>query len=121
MWRGGQGQSSWFGGGAPEKDLERAAQRISSRLFEAGDLNHDGSISLDEFRASIGPRLFESVNGKLSLLPLWAPTSGPGERSFATVLAELRAAREREAARQRCVAPVAWHHWLCPFQHLLFQ
>jgi hypothetical protein len=91
------GQASWFGGSAG-KDLERAARRLSDELFQAGDQNHDGSISPEEFRATIGPRLFESVGGVLSLLPR-APAGGSGERDFATVLAELRAAREEEKRR----------------------
>ncbi len=104
---GGGGQASWFGGSGAGKDLEGAARRISGELFQAGDENHDGSISPAEFRATIGPRLFESVGGVLPNVPMWAPAGDPAERDFATVLAERRAAQERE---RRCVARTAARH-----------
>jgi hypothetical protein len=96
-----RGQVSWFGGSRGQKDLELAVRRISDELFQAGDQNHDGSISLDEFRATIGPRLFESVGGVLSLLPKWATSSGSTEQDFATLLAEQRAAKAAREERQR--------------------
>ncbi len=98
------------------EDLERAARRVSDELFQAGDQNHDGSISPDEFRATIGPKLFDTVGSVFLHLPVWAQAGGSGERDFATVLAERRAAREHEAQRLRCVEEWILLH-KCNHQH----
>ncbi len=84
-------------------DLDRVARRISDELFQAGDQNHDGLISPDEFRVTIRTMLFDTIGSVVMLLPKWAQTSRSGERDFATVLAERRATREHEAQLLRCV------------------
>jgi hypothetical protein len=57
------GQLGFGGRPGSEKEVEAAAQRISGDLFRRGDVDRDGSISLPEFRSTIGPLLFSEVGG----------------------------------------------------------
>ena len=93
-------QASWLKGSVAGEDVEDAARRVADELFQEADQDRDGFISPDEFRATVGPRLFESVGGALSFLQLLAPAERTWEPDFAEVLRDLRTYR-------RCVAHVA--------------
>ncbi len=99
--RPGGSQASWLKGlVVAGGDPEDAARRVADALFQEAGQDRDGSIRPGEFRATVGPRLFESVGGALSFLQVLAPAARTGEPSFAAVLGELRTYR-------RCVVRAA--------------